>query len=120
MEIKAEEISQIIKDQIKGFDAKVDLNETGVVLSAGDGIARVYGLEKVKAMELVEFPGGILGLALNLESDNVGIAILGDDGIHSNSGFTDLTVTDDQLPLTPAHRGHAVYGLGPGVTGFMH
>ena len=60
MEIKAEEISQIIKDQIKGFDADVDLSETGVVLSAGDGIARVYGLEKVKAMELVEFPGGIL------------------------------------------------------------
>ncbi len=79
MEIKAEEISQIIKDQIKGFDAEVDLSETGVVLSAGDGIARVYGLEKVKAMELVEFPGGILGLALNLEADNVGVAILGDD-----------------------------------------
>ena len=81
MEIKAEEISQIIKDQIKGFDAEVDLSETGVVLSAGDGIARVYGLEKVKAMELVEFPGGILGLALNLEADNVGVAILGDDKV---------------------------------------
>ncbi len=62
MEIKAEEISQIIKDQIKGFDEEVDLSETGVVLSAGDGIARVYGLEKVKAMELVEFPVEFLAL----------------------------------------------------------
>ena len=79
MQIKAEEISQIIKGQIKDYETKVDLSETGVVLSAGDGIARVYGLEKVKAMELVEFPGGILGLALNLEADNVGVAILGDD-----------------------------------------
>ena len=79
MEIKAEEISQIIKEQIKNFDKKVELSETGVVLSVGDGIARVYGLEKVMAMELVEFPGGIMGLALNLEEDNVGIAIMGDD-----------------------------------------
>ena len=79
MEIKAEEISQIIKEQIKDFDKEVELSETGVVLSVGDGIARVYGLEKVKAMELVEFPGGILGLALNLEEDNVGVAILGED-----------------------------------------
>ncbi|MCG8471887.1 MAG: F0F1 ATP synthase subunit alpha, partial [Desulfobacterales bacterium] len=79
MEIKAEEISQIIKEQIKDFDNKVELSETGVVLSVGDGIARVYGLEKVMALELVEFPGGILGLALNLEEDNVGIAIMGDD-----------------------------------------
>jgi F-type H+/Na+-transporting ATPase subunit alpha len=64
MEIKAEEISQIIKEQIKDFDKKVELSETGIVLSVGDGIARVHGLEKAMANELVEFPGGILGLVM--------------------------------------------------------
>jgi len=78
MEIKAEEISQIIKEQIKDFDKKVELSETGIVLSVGDGIARVHGLEKVMASELVEFPGGILGLVMNLEEDNVGIAVMGE------------------------------------------
>ena len=85
MDIKAEEISQIIKDQIQDFDKKIELSETGTVLSVGDGIARVYGLEKVQALELVEFTGGILGLALNLESDNVGVAILGED-THTKEG----------------------------------
>ena len=79
MEIRAEEISQIIKEQIKDYDKKVELSETGTILSVGDGIARVYGLEKAMTLELVEFPGGILGLVLNLEEDNVGVAIMGDD-----------------------------------------
>ncbi|MBW1836398.1 MAG: F0F1 ATP synthase subunit alpha, partial [Deltaproteobacteria bacterium] len=80
MELRAEEISQIIKEQITtDYDKKVELSETGVVLSVGDGIARVYGLEKAMALELVEFPGGILGLVLNLEEDNVGCAIMGED-----------------------------------------
>jgi F-type H+-transporting ATPase subunit alpha len=79
MELRAEEISQIIKEQITDYDKKIELSETGVVLSVGDGIARVYGLEKAMALELVEFPGGILGLVLNLEEDNVGIAIMGED-----------------------------------------
>jgi len=64
MELKAEEISQIIKEQIKDYDKKVELSETGVVLSVGDGIARVYGLDKVMAMELVEFPGSVYGCLL--------------------------------------------------------
>jgi F0F1-type ATP synthase alpha subunit len=79
MELRAEEISQIIKEQITDYDKKVELSETGVVLSVGDGIARIYGLEKAMALELVEFPGGILGLVLNLEEDNVGVAIMGED-----------------------------------------
>jgi F-type H+-transporting ATPase subunit alpha len=79
MELRAEEISQIIKEQITDYDKKIELSETGVVLSVGDGIARVYGLEKAMALELVEFPGGVLGLVLNLEEDNVGIAIMGED-----------------------------------------
>src|SRR3989339_1738603 len=77
MEIRAEEISQIIRSQIRDYEKKVEVAETGTVLSVGDGIARVYGVEKCMAMELLEFPGGIFGLALNLEEDNVGVAILG-------------------------------------------
>ena len=77
MQIKAEEISQIIKDQIGAYETSVDLNETGTVISVGDGIARVYGVQNCMAMELLEFPGGIMGLALNLEADNVGCAVLG-------------------------------------------
>ncbi len=85
MEIRAEEISQVIKEQIKGFDKKVELSETGVVLSVGDGIARVYGLTDVMVLELVEFPGGVLGLAMNLEEDSVGVALMGED-IHIKEG----------------------------------
>ncbi|RLB59847.1 MAG: F0F1 ATP synthase subunit alpha [Deltaproteobacteria bacterium] len=77
MEIKAEEISSIIKQEIAGFDTRVEVAETGTVLSTGDGIARVYGLQNVMAGELVELPHGIMGLVLNLEEDNVGIAIMG-------------------------------------------
>ena len=79
MEIRAEEISQIIRTQIKDYEKKVEVAETGTVLSVGDGIARVYGVEKCMAMELLEFPGKIYGIALNLEEDNVGCAILGED-----------------------------------------
>ncbi|MDR0476762.1 MAG: F0F1 ATP synthase subunit alpha, partial [Desulfobulbaceae bacterium] len=78
MQIKAEEISQIIKDQIGEYQSAIDLNETGTVISVGDGIARVYGVQNCMAMELLEFPGGIMGLALNLEEDNVGCAVFGD------------------------------------------
>jgi F-type H+-transporting ATPase subunit alpha len=67
MQIKASEISQVIRDQIAGYESDIDLKETGTVLSVGDGIARVYGVENCQAMELLEFPGGIMGLALNLE-----------------------------------------------------
>ena len=79
MELKAEEISQIIKEQIKDYDKQVELSETGVVLSVGDGIARIHGLDKAMAGELLEFPGGIAGMVLNLEEDNVGVAIMGSD-----------------------------------------
>lgn len=88
MEIRAEEISQIIREQIKDYEKKVELSETGRVLSVGDGIARVYGVEKCMSMELLEFPtdhGPVYGLALNLEEDNVGVAIMGED-IHIKEG----------------------------------
>src|SRR3546814_3417181 len=75
MDIRAAEISEILKMQIKNFGAEAEVSEVGQVLSIGDGIARVYGLDKVQAGEMVEFPGGVKGMALNLETDNVGVVI---------------------------------------------
>ena len=75
MELRAAEISEIIKRQIQGYDKQVELRETGTVLSAGDGIARIYGLEGVASGELLLFPHDIYGIALNLEEDNVGAAV---------------------------------------------
>ena len=117
MELRAEEISQIIKEQIKDYDKKVELSETGVVLSVGDGIARVHGLEKVMAMELVEFPGGILGLALNLEEDNVGLAIMGED-IHIKEGdIVKRTGRIAQVPVGEAVLGRVVNSVGEPLDG---
>ena len=79
MDIKASEISSILKEQIKGFDQRSEVSEIGQVLSVGDGIARIYGLDNVQAGEMVEFPGGIRGMALNLEEDNVGAVVFGSD-----------------------------------------
>ena len=117
MELRAEEISQIIKEQIKDYDKKVEISETGVVLSVGDGIARVYGLEKAMAMELVEFPGGILGLVLNLEEDNVGIAIMGED-IHIKEGdMVKRTGRIAQVPVGEAVLGRVVSAVGEPLDG---
>ncbi|MEE8371699.1 MAG: F0F1 ATP synthase subunit alpha, partial [Sphingomonadales bacterium] len=79
MDIRAAEISKVLKEQIEGFGNQAEVSEVGQVLSVGDGIARVYGLDNVQAGELVEFPGGVKGMVLNLEVDNVGIVIFGDD-----------------------------------------
>ena len=79
MDIKAAEISAILKEQIKDFGADAQVSEIGQVLSVGDGIARVYGLDNVEAGEMVEFPNGVKGMALNPEQDNVGVVIFGSD-----------------------------------------
>ncbi|MFA5028772.1 MAG: F0F1 ATP synthase subunit alpha, partial [Candidatus Methylomirabilota bacterium] len=79
MEIKAEEISQIIRQRLASYETAIDVAEVGSVLEVGDGIARVYGLENAMALELLEFPNGVMGMALNLEEDNVGVVLLGDD-----------------------------------------
>ena len=79
MEIRAAEISSILKEQIANFGTDAEVAEVGQVLSVGDGIARIYGLDQVQAGEMVEFPGGIQGMALNLETDNVGVVIFGSD-----------------------------------------
>ena len=117
MEIKAEEISQIIKEQIKDFDKKIELSETGVVLSVGDGIARVYGLEKVMAMELVEFPGGIMGLVLNLEEDNVGVALMGSDTGIKEGDIVKRTKRIAQVPVGEAVLGRVVTTVGEPIDG---
>ena len=79
MQINPSEVTKILKEQIKKFGEKAEISEVGQVLSVGDGIARVYGLDNVQAGEMVEFTGGIKGMALNLESDNVGVVIFGND-----------------------------------------
>ena len=117
MELRAEEISQIIKDQIKDYDKKVELSETGVVLSVGDGIARVYGLEKAMALELVEFPGGILGLVLNLEEDNVGVAIMGSDIQIKEGDIVKRTGRIAQVPVGEAVLGRVVSAVGEPIDG---
>ncbi|HUV50239.1 MAG TPA: F0F1 ATP synthase subunit alpha [Anaerolineae bacterium] len=117
MELKAEEISQIIRDQIVDYDKKVELSETGVVLSVGDGIARVYGLEKAMALELVEFPGNILGLVLNLEEDNVGVAIMGEDTNIKEGDIVKRTGRIAQVPVGEAVLGRVVSAVGEPLDG---
>ncbi len=117
MQIRAEEISQIIKSKIQNFQADVDVAETGVVLTVGDGIARIHGLDKCMAGELLEFPGGIMGMALNLEEDNVGAAIFGED-IHIREGDTvKRTGRIVSVPVGEALLGRVVDPLGNPVDG---
>ncbi len=116
-EIRAEEISKIIKQQIEQYEKKVEVSETGTVLSVGDGIAKIYGLEKCMAMELLEFPGGLYGLALNLEEDNVGAAIFGED-THIKEGDTiKRTGRIAQVPVGDAVVGRVINPLGQPVDG---
>lgn len=117
MEIKAEEISQIIRDQIQQFDKKVELSETGIVLSVGDGIARIYGLEKVMALELVEFSNGVLGLAMNLEEDNVGVAIMGEDTHIKEGDLVKRTGRIAEVPVGKAVLGRVLSAVGEPLDG---
>jgi F-type H+/Na+-transporting ATPase subunit alpha len=117
MQIKAEEISQIIKGQIKDYETKVDLSETGTVISVGDGIARIHGVENCMAMELLEFPGGILGLALNLEEDNVGCAVLGDVAHIKEGDIVKRTGRIASVPVGPEMEGRVVDAVGRAIDG---
>jgi len=117
MQIKAEEISQIIKGQIKDYESKIDLSETGTVISVGDGIARVHGVENCMAMELLEFPGGILGLALNLEEDNVGCAVLGSVEHIKEGDIVKRTGRIAEVPVGPEMEGRVVDGVGKPIDG---
>ncbi len=117
MEIKAAEISSVIKDQISNFDSKADVAEVGTVLSVGDGIARVYGLDQVQAGEMVEFPGGIKGMALNLEMDNVGVSIFGDDTGIKEGDSVKRTGEIVDVPVGKELLGRVVDGLGNPIDG---
>jgi F-type H+-transporting ATPase subunit alpha len=117
MDIKAAEISAILKDQIKNFGQEAQVSEVGQVLSVGDGIARVYGLDKCQAGELVEFPGGIKGMALNLEEDNVGVVIFGDDRTISEGDTVKRTGSIVDTPVGKGLLGRVVDGLGNPIDG---
>ena len=117
MEIRAAEISAILKEQIANFGAEADVAEVGQVLSVGDGIARVYGLDKVQAGEMVEFPGGIMGMALNLESDNVGIVIFGEDRTIREGDIVKRTGAIVEVPVGRGLLGRVVDALGNPIDG---
>jgi len=117
MDIRAAEISSIIKEQIAGFGVEADVAEIGQVLSVGDGVARVYGLDNVQAGELVEFPGGISGMALNLELDNVGIVIFGSDRDIKEGDTVKRTSSIVDVPVGKGLLGRVVDGLGNPIDG---
>ena len=117
MQIKAEEISQIIEGQIKNYEKRVEMSETGVVLSVGDGIARVYGVENAMAMELLEFPGGVMGMVLNLEEDSVGCALLGEDTHIKEGDMVKRTGRIVQVPVGDAVQGRVIDPLGNPLDG---
>ena len=117
MDIRPAEISAILKQQIANFGTEAEVAEVGQVLSVGDGIARIYGLDKVQAGEMVEFPGGIQGMTLNLESDNVGVVIFGDDRAIKEGDVVKRTGTIVDVPVGKGLLGRVVDGLGNPIDG---
>ncbi|HOI08529.1 MAG TPA: F0F1 ATP synthase subunit alpha [Deltaproteobacteria bacterium] len=123
MQIRAEEISKIIKDQIKGYEKEVDVAETGTILSVGDGIARVYGLRNVMSSELIEFPHNVMGMALNLEEDNVGCVLFGEsvgikegDTVRRTKRIVEIPVGEGMLGRVVNAIGEPIDGKGPIAT----
>ncbi len=117
MSLRADEISSLIQKQIQGFDEGIELKETGRVVSVGDGIARIYGLEKAMAGELLEFPGGLAGMVLNLEEDNVGAVLLGFDNDIKEGDEVKRTGRIMQVPVGPEMVGRVVDALGEPIDG---
>lgn len=120
MQIKAEEISKIIEDQIQNYEQRVEMSETGTVLYVGDGIARVHGVQNAMSMELLEFPGGVMGMVLNLEEDNVGVALLGSDvgikegdPVRRTGKIFSVPVGDKVMGRVLNPLGEPIDGLGP-------
>jgi F-type H+/Na+-transporting ATPase subunit alpha len=117
MDIRASEISAILKEQIKNFGKEAEVSEIGQVLSVGDGIARIYGLDKIQAGEMVEFAGGIRGMALNLEADNVGVVIFGDDRTIKEGDTVKRTGAIVEVPVGKGLLGRVVDALGNPIDG---
>src|SRR6187402_766065 len=117
MDIRAAEISAILKDQIKNFGQEAEVSEVGQVLSVGDGIARIYGLDNVQAGEMVEFENGVKGMALNLEADNVGVVIFGSDEDIREGSSAKRTGTIVDVPIGKGLLGRVVDALGNPIDG---
>jgi F-type H+-transporting ATPase subunit alpha len=117
MQIKAEEISEIIKRQLAEFEKEIEVKEVGTVLMVGDGIAKVYGLENAMASELLEFPGGVYGIALNLEEDNVGVVLLGEDRNIKEGDIVKRTGRIVEVPVGDAIVGRVVNAIGQSIDG---
>src|SRR6188768_1054364 len=117
MDIRAAEISKVIKDQIASFGTEAQVSETGQVLSVGDGIARIHGLDNVQAGEMVEFSNGVQGMALNLEADNVGVVIFGSDSEIKEGDVVKRTGTIVDVPIGKGLLGRVVDGLGNPIDG---
>ena len=117
MEIGTAEISRIIKEQIRDYEKGVEIQEVGTVLSTGDGIARIYGLDRVAAGELLEFPHGIYGVALNLEEDNVGAALFGETHMIKEGDTVKRTGRIAEVPVGKALVGRVVNALGEAIDG---
>lgn len=117
MQIKAEEISKIIENQIQSYEQRVEMSETGTVLYVGDGIARVHGVQNAMSMELLEFPGGLMGMVLNLEEDNVGVALLGDDTGVKEGDPVKRTGRIFSVPVGDAVMGRVLDPLGQPIDG---
>jgi len=115
--IKAGEISEILKRQLAGYEAEVDLQEVGRVIEVGDGIARIYGLEKAMSGELLQFPGDVVGMVLNLEQDQVGAVLLGDDKLIKEGDIVRRTNRITQVPVGETLTGRVVNALGQPVDG---
>ncbi|HMN66959.1 MAG TPA: F0F1 ATP synthase subunit alpha [Bdellovibrionales bacterium] len=115
--IRADEISRVLKEQIKNYNKSIEVSETGSILSVGDGVARVYGLEKAMAGELVEFPNQIFGMVLNLEADSVGVVIFGDDSTIREGDTVKRTKKIVQVPVGEALLGRVVDVLGRAIDG---
>jgi F-type H+/Na+-transporting ATPase subunit alpha len=117
MEIKVDEISELLKKQISEFEKKVDVSEVGSVISVGDGISRIYGLDKCMASELLEFPNGVMGMALNLEEDAVGAVLFGEDSLIHEGDVVKRTGRIMSVPAGEALRGRVVNAIGQPIDG---
>ncbi|MCK5139327.1 MAG: F0F1 ATP synthase subunit alpha, partial [Thermodesulfovibrionia bacterium] len=116
-ELKTEEISALLKKQITDFEKRVDVSEVGAIIKVGDGIARVYGLEKCMASELLEFPNGLYGMALNLEEDAVGAVLFGEDRLVKEGDIVKRTGKIMEVPVGEAMVGRVVNAIGQPIDG---
>ena len=117
MQIKAQEISEIIKKKISSFEKSVEVAEVGTVITVGDGIAKIFGLDNVMSGELLEFPGGVMGMALNLEEENVGAVLMGDDSQIREGDIVKRTKRIAEVPVGDAIVGRVVDGIGQPIDG---